>query len=445
MILSLRIENVQQVKSMDFQVDLADNKLTCIVGKNGVGKTTLIKSIQNLVSSDTFKKTSPDTIFGKHSYVSYDIDGEEFIFGYDSNIRSINCKKVVPEYLRSIVDVELPMPFGQRFKFFDNIIAADLEIRRSIVLEEYSTPIELINFLNEIYSSEKFKNLKEIQVKGISYYCIVLEDSKYIREDYLSSGEFFLINLYRKIKNHCSLIVIDEIDISLDAAAQANLSKKLRDFCKLYNVNIIFTTHSLPMMKTMESNELFYMSEDEGVNVLTLTSYSYVKSILFGFSGWDKYILTEDDVLQRFIEYLISRYCGGLFYKYKIIYIGGSSNVTDLMKRNSSELFFSVPKNVICILDGDQRKFRYAKKENVHCIPIESVEKEILADYRRSAVLPRLPEGENFKDDKDLFAKLISKRLISEADMFEYICDNNTPAMVEFSHMLQGFLSENIT
>jgi ABC-type multidrug transport system ATPase subunit len=445
MILSLRIENVQQVKSMNFQVDLADNKLTCIVGKNGVGKTTLIKSIQNLVSSDTFKKTSPDTIFGKYSYVSYDIDGEEFVFDYDSNIRSINCKKVVPEFLRKIVDVELPMPFGQRFKFFDSIIAADLEIRRSIVLEEYSTPTELIDFLNEIYSSEKFKNLKEIQVKGISYYCIVLDDSKYIREDYLSSGEFFLINLYTKIKNHCSLIVIDEIDISLDAAAQANLSKKLRAFCNLYGVNIIFTTHSLPMMKTMESDELFYMSEDEGVNILTLTSYSYVKSILFGFSGWDKYILTEDKVLKRFIEYVISKFCSRLFYKYKIIYIGGSGNVTNLMQRNSTEMFFSSPKNVICILDGDQRMYRHAKKENVYCIPIESVEKEILADYGSSVGLPRLPEGENFKDDKDLFSKLISNRLISEAEMFGYICDNNHPDIVIFSNVLQGFLSENIT
>ena len=39
------------------------------------------------------------------------------------------------------------------------------------------------------------------------------------REDYLSSGEYFLIRLYRTIMSSARLIVIDEIDISLDAVA----------------------------------------------------------------------------------------------------------------------------------------------------------------------------------------------------------------------------------
>ncbi|WP_244161697.1 ATP-binding cassette domain-containing protein [Photorhabdus luminescens] len=31
---------------MSFSLDLTKNKITCIVGKNGIGKTTFIKSIK---------------------------------------------------------------------------------------------------------------------------------------------------------------------------------------------------------------------------------------------------------------------------------------------------------------------------------------------------------------------------------------------------------------
>jgi ABC-type Mn2+/Zn2+ transport system ATPase subunit len=82
----------------------------------------------------------------------------------------------------------------------------------------------------------------EVTAKGKRYYAIVKDDGTYIREDYLSSGEYFLINLYRTIKGSSQLIVIDEIDISLDAAAQANLAKWLRGFTK-YERKILY--HSL--------------------------------------------------------------------------------------------------------------------------------------------------------------------------------------------------------
>ncbi|WP_232254013.1 AAA family ATPase [Pseudomonas glycinae] len=54
--LSVELKNIQHVKSLTFCVDLSENKLTCIVGKNGIGKTTLIKAILNFRSADTFPR-----------------------------------------------------------------------------------------------------------------------------------------------------------------------------------------------------------------------------------------------------------------------------------------------------------------------------------------------------------------------------------------------------
>jgi len=325
MSLTVKITKVQHIQEMSFTINLAEHKLNCIVGKNGVGKTTLIKAIRNLSFADTFSKTSSSNIFNEHSAIVYNIAGKEFAFYYDRDIRSLNCKEVIPEIIKSMIIVELPIPYGERFNYFQTVSDADLEIRRAVVLENFNKPNELIEFLKDIYRSSKFDDLVEIQIKGNMYYCILLDDSRYVREDYLSSGEYFLVSLYRKIKGGCKLIVIDEIDISLDAAAQAHLVRKLRELCDQYSVTIMFTTHSLAMMRTLDVNELFYMREyDRGVEIIS-ASYNYIKSLLFGFSGWDKSSLLKILYYRSFLDYIIKKYCFDVYYEYKIIYIGGGA------------------------------------------------------------------------------------------------------------------------
>lgn len=375
------LTEIQHIKKAKFSFDVEGSGLLCIAGKNGTGKTTLVKAIRNITNADTFKRTSSESIFTSSSSIIYDIDGTKITFEYDPALKSLNCREQIPASLRTGIAVELPIPHGERFNFFQKISNADLDIRKSIVLGEYISPQGLMEFLQAIYQTSKYKNLVEISIRGARYYCELLDGGRYLREDYFSSGEYFLISLYKRIEQGCKLIVIDEIDISLDAAAQVRLVERLRDFGKRHGVVFVFTTHSLAMMRTLDPSELLYMDHDEeGVATITNVSYNYVKSILYGFRGWDKYILTEDDVLHDFIEYLIWRYCGDFFYTYKIIFIGGGTNTTDLLKRNSSENFFGDEESVIAILDGDQRHLRHSKGKNTCCIPVDSVEKALLLD-----------------------------------------------------------------
>jgi ABC-type dipeptide/oligopeptide/nickel transport system ATPase subunit len=399
--LRIRLEKIQHLAQVEFELDIESDGLICITGKNGAGKTTLIKAIRNITNADTFKRTSSDEIFNPGSLIEYEFDGQKIFFEYDSALATLNSKMSIPTIFRSKIAVELPIPYGERFNFFQKISSADADIRRSIVLGQHSKPCELIEFLQDIYSHSKFDRLVEISIKKFKYYCVLLPNGRYLREDYFSSGEYFLISLYRRIVKGHGLIVIDEIDISLDAAAQVRLVKKLREFGKKYKVGFVFTTHSLAMMRTLHDEELFYMDyeQDTGVATITNVSYNYVKSILFGFTGWDKYILTEDDVLKDFIDYVIRTYCGSLFYQYKIIFIGGGNNTTDLMKRNSSEGFLSESVNVICVLDGDQKKFRHGTLPSVYCIPMESIEKALLADCLLGGLRDKFDVSKILNDD----------------------------------------------
>jgi len=441
---SVSIKSIQHIKSFRFEVDLSSNRLICLVGRNGCGKTTLIRALRNLSSADTFLKTANPQIFDTDSRVDYQLDDYEVAFEYDPNIRSLNCKKEIPSSVRDMVSAELPIPHGARFNYFRSASDADKEIRQALIIANYTRPSELIEFLSSIYSTDKYENLVEVFVKGKAFYSIVLTDDRYIREDYLSSGEYFLINLYRTIKGGTRLIAVDEIDLSLDAAAQAQLAKWLRTFCKKYACSILFTTHSLAIMRTLDQSELAYIEQKDGETVYYPASYSYVKARLFGFQGWDKYILTEDPVLNDFIEYIIQHHCQEAFYTYKVIHIGGSSQVTDLLKRNESERFLASPDDVIAVLDGDQREVAHAQHEAVHFIPIESVEKAIYSHYADDDFPFKLPQPRSFTGAKDAFNAIRQQRIATTAELHEYLCRKHADAVREFAMVIAGFLGSAV-
>ena len=436
------IHNVQPIKRFSLELDLSKNMITCLVGRNGVGKTTLVRAMKNLSQSDTFVRTAPTGIFSPDSAVVYSFEGEQVTFNYDRHIGSLNCKEPVSPRLKALCAVELPIPHGDRFNFFQSISRVDRHIRRQIILEEYNYPKELVEFLSDIYSTDKFQSLVETRIGERSYFSILLDNGGYVREDYLSSGEYFLVSLYRTIRGSSRLIVVDEIDISLDAAAQVQLLKKLREFCAKYSCNVLFTTHSLAMMRTLHDRELVYM-EQRGVNTTPVpVSYSYVKSRLFGFSGWDRYILTEDRVLRDFINTLIRRGCPRVFFTYKIIYIGGGWHVVDLLVRNRTDQFLSERKNVIAVLDGDQKKMDWAQKENVYFLPFESVEKALHKYYMESDFPHRLATRKGPIHAKDLFESLQRDCGISAEMINEYIYDKNDEDLEVLRGVLSRFLSD---
>jgi ABC-type multidrug transport system ATPase subunit len=438
--LCIELNNIQHVNSLRLELDLDRNGLTCIVGKNGIGKTTLIKSIRNLKNADTFSKMAQSGTIKANSRISYTYGDEAYNFEYDSQLDDLNSKTVIPAELKRKLEVELPMPWGQRFNSFQSISSADSDIRTAVMLEEYSSPQELIELLSDVYCDDKFSGIKEIKVGRSSYYVIPLGDDRYVREDHLSSGEFFLISLYRKIKGAAKLIVIDEIDISLDAAAQSRLIGWLRRFCEDEQVNIVFTTHSMAIMRTMREDELNYMYVDQGAVVTKPASYNFIKSVLFGFLGWDRYILTEDPMLEGFFRFLINTHNIPSFYSFQIIPVGGGDNVIQLLRKNAREGFFGAEEHVIAILDGDYAGSRNERQQYAHCIPFASIEKKIFEDY----------QGGKYKLVKQLevepagnkqFRKAIKKfNNVSDQDLYVYLNENYADEISVVCRVLEGFL-----
>lgn len=439
--LSVDISNVQHISALSFKLNLSAYSLTCIVGKNGSGKTTLIRALQNVISADTFKKTASPYIFGDNSSIKYSFDDVSHNYTFNENLRQLDCKTIVDSKIKKSLFVEQPIPHGVRFNHTQKLGNIDEELRQKISIREYSTPDELISFLEKIYKDKRFSELKEVTIKGEKFYFIRKEDDTYIREDYFSSGEYFVIHLYKLIQKKCSLIAIDELDISLDSSAQVHLIEELRPFCKAYNVNIVFTTHSLALMRTLKDNELHYMLNSDGDVSLQPVSYNYIRSLLFGFKGWDKYILVEDDVLKKFISFLLPKEKN--HFTHKIIHIGGGTQVVSLLQRNASEEFFASSKNVIAILDGDQRDKKYCKnRTDTYAIPQDSVEKEFREIYESGSLdFTVNVTGAPKNHTKNLYNQVLREGHLTEPDIFGLVYANHVDDTNDLIDKVTNFLN----
>jgi hypothetical protein len=400
------------------------------------------KALQNLITSSTFAKTSNKYIFNETSSIKYIIDNEEYLFEYDKRIESIDFKGIIPEEIRNNIFSELPIPFGNRFNQFQSLGNLDKKIREKIVLSDFTDPGELIDILNYIYDTNRFNNLKEITISNENYYVILKDNFYYIREDYLSSAEYFIINIFKLIKKKCKLIAIDEIDISLDSMAQVRLITILRRYTTESNINILFSTHSLALIKTLEKNELLYMNNIGGNCTFEYKSYNFIKSILYGFKGYDKYILTEDEILKNYLNYILSDEY--IFSKYIIIYIGGGNNTVDLMNGNCENHFFAEQENVITILDGDQEGEPYCRENNlIKFIPFQSIEKDLKLYYDEGEfIIPELKKVHvEHNNPKVFYRRVIKNRIKSANDIYQFLNQKKLEEVNQLKEEIINFLN----
>lgn len=456
MIIRIEIKNIQHIEKQKVTIDLSKNKITCIAGKNGIGKTTLLRSIRNLSVNSTFQETAAPYIFNKNSSITYSISTleDDIVFTYNRFIKGIDSKQEIPSELKSAITVEMAIPHGERFSHFRRLADIDSELRAKIALGAYTRPNELIRFLEKVYTENRFEDLKEVTLKNTTFYFILKdeEDRFYVREDYFSSGEYFVINLYKQIKKDKKLIVIDEIDISLDASAQVNLVKVLRELCINYNTNIVFTTHSLALMETLEAHELYFMEPQPEDNLITINprSFNFIKTVMYGFQGKDRYILTEDKCLEEYISYTINNSGKDVFFLYQVIYIAGGSQVMDLIVRNSKENFLTQDENILAVLDGDQEKESYLKAlTNYALLPFPSIEKEVYFHYESGHPdIPRVGpvKGKNFsKKSKSLFKNLtrryLGEQLMSKEAIYRFLEKEKPEAVEQFRSVIIEFLN----
>ncbi|WP_422527066.1 AAA family ATPase [Serratia fonticola] len=405
--INVKIKNLQHISEVSVNFDFSNDPLICMTSKNGIGKTSIIKSLALLNDTAIISKTSSGFSISEETKIEVMLDTEVFTFECRNN--ELDTRDILKD--EHLLNVELPIPYGRRFSEFPSLGTIDMELRELYLKGEYNPATDLISFLNKIYTQSKFEDLKEVIIKGKKYYFLPLGNQKYIREDYFSSGEFFVICIFKMITSRSKLIIIDEIDVSLDASAQVSLMHAVREICEINNKKILFTTHSLAIMRAIYNNgtPIIYLKNDDGQIVSSNVSYSFIQLEMFGFHGFDKYIFTEDITLEKYINSKLEGVTTS--NRVKVIYIGGCDQVVDILKRNSSYQFICSPENAIAILDGDASQ-KYGHRADVIISPFDDIEDEIYRKYREENERYHLPNvaPENAK------SKAYWKRLLERKD-----------------------------
>lgn len=445
----ISIRNIKNISKLDIDFEFPDSNIIVVTGKNGIGKTTIIKSFYLLDDPNIFAKSSGENALNVNSRVSFTIDGiQSFAFSYNKKLNALDSTDILPS--ENAIVSELPIPYGARFQQFSKIAGFDSELKINIASSDYDEATELIGFLSKVYSGNKFSDLKSTKIKKNTFYFILKDDDYYIREDHFSSGEFFLIQLYRLIISGAQLILIDELDVALDAVAQVSLFAAIKPVLLKNSSRLIVVSHSLAFMNTVDEGGLYYLEDNSGVVSLESRTFGYIKSDLFGFKGFDRYILTEDEVLEEFIEFIIKYFSVRCHYQHITIGVAGVNQLQGIVEKNDRDKIFTDSSNVLCIVDGDvftSLSGAYAGPTRIIRSPVQDIERYIHSN--RNTLLPAIalpPYQESNKPkraSKTYWKWLITNQGISAYDLYKLIVESEEESASQLLKEIREFLEKS--
>lgn len=169
------------------------------------------------------------------------------------------------------------------------------------------------------------------------------------------------------------LLLIDELDATLHPIAQIKLLKFLISSCKKYQIQVVFTTHSVTVLEnlckktdwnkqhTINDIEIAYITKDNGsLEILSNPSYAVIYNDLnipFICNNIKKInVYSEDEECRWFFKKLIER------YKIHVNIVNITLGCSELLRLNSADpIYFS---NIIFVLDGDVSDEDISKKNS---------------------------------------------------------------------------------
>ena len=314
---------------------------------------------------------------------------------------------------------------GKRFRIYNNLKEIEVNEKEDTIIEASKFIRENMNYImyGKNSEEERFKTLYsvsgkrrkkkinryEYEIKEYNWYVLKTEEGHYTHEYFFSTGEYFLLSLLKFIEElvvnknskKLSMVIIDEIELSLHTLAQKRLVEKLTNFSEKYNILVIFTTHSLQIIEAMNPNDIYLFQNKKGICSISSPCYpGYLTSRLETHKYYDRIILVEDDLAEMFIiETLREKKLNNVLYE--IIPIGEWEKVLETYLLNETQKFYGNAKTLV-VLDGDMKretKVHGGRKRNIKkmFLPLDNIERYVV---------------EMIKNEDDEFISFIEKLIM---------------------------------
>jgi ABC-type multidrug transport system ATPase subunit len=373
----IRIKNLRNFVNLSF--NMPDRGVWLLTAGNGAGKTSLLACMRRIGYANAFPIHFPSSLestrldnYSKAS-ITYCINGEEVEYAYRG-------ERWAPRPRRNS---RLFDQFG-----YSSVIYIGANADRITPRPEDFNPTKvakadnyIVNNANEIFETTKFSELKTISLtRGTGNQAFVLTTGKspfsYHSEKHFSLGELCILKLLREIKNcpNNSLLLIDELEMALHPRAQVKLLEYLKKESQNKSLTIIFSTHSVTLLKTISRGNIIYLQNNLGINVEAIVgcfpTFAIGNIALEEEHCPDSLIYVEDEIACS-ITKVLARMCvqekygnSSLHPSIKIIPIGGFESVITFMQRNQSILPTYVNQNALLDEDVKSESIETWKKSN---------------------------------------------------------------------------------
>lgn len=425
--MKLKSINIKNFRHIENQTIEFGDSLTVIAGLNGTGKSSVLglaghfftnpdKNKKSLFNKDF--STIQSEVFRlcpEHDYSNnYEYDGYIEEEDNEENI-CINVKtRYMPTEKRLKFDIN-----GRKNKYPHPVIYLGLKRLFPNANEtKFETLIcDLSNSDKKFYINE-IKNIMVINSDNNDVERVITQNKNYLgikTDKYAAAGNsagqdnvgqiltaiLSFKNLYKK----GGILLIDELEATLFPAAQINLITRLYNYAKAYNLQIIFTTHSLEIIEYLFNKKypdvkfnFLELSNNKVVNNKEVT-FDYIKHKIRVEARQNttkenvKQIICEDELASLWIKGLINR--TEISQKVFINY----NNMNDGCIKQLAESKMKCFDNFIFVLDGDCRnKQQYKNLKNVVFLPGEDPPEMVMFKYLR-----KLKDDDSFWQNEQLF------------------------------------------
>lgn len=428
--LSVEIQNVRGIGHLKIDMPLTPD-VYAITGVNGIGKSTLLTCItprlKRPVSFSTLTEFSSED-----SSIKYQIDST--VEMWSTNNGTWSCGGAMELPLRGFQEGSLTN--GTRFfnisssgfRYYkqlmnvnpDLVVPADDFVKENLgkILQNDK------NYYADLYRLDRSKAERRYKYKGVVYYLKIKD--KLISQFELSTGEFLLINLLHLFNNllvrtnnieKLNMILIDEIELALHPSAIKRLVDFAKEIAKQYNVAIYFSTHSLEIINSLHTDNLFYLHKVNAEEIACETPCypAYITRDIYAHNGYDVLILVEDDLAQFLVNRYIDNNRLDFNKRIQVLPVGGYDNTLELHQNFLQEEILQPVSHIVSIIDGDaegdvlkkktdEGKWGYIPTDAILFLPIESLEKYLKKELfdNKNYTLMRLLRDRLFKFETDV-------------------------------------------
>jgi energy-coupling factor transporter ATP-binding protein EcfA2 len=435
------LENIKNIKKLEFEMPSSIG-VKLLVGTNGTGKTTLLVAMAKIGLPNAFRDnfkillTSIPSIINPYlnAKVKYEVGENELIYTKKEG-------KWVPNPSKKV---------NETMKLFNystiQYIKADASRIQSLTSEIWHGKYNDIGYaekIGEILENDKFITMVGVKLHGGRISPLIkLGTNNFYSDTYFSTGELCVFNIVKVVENskRNSLILIDEVDMSLHPKVQLRLLKYLQESAKQKELTVIISTHSVLMIKQVERKDIYYLEDtkkDGFINVINPCYHTYaLKGITIADDLDLEYVfLVEDDKAKILLNEMIEKFIKLRKSRkpiLRILPIGGWNNVIKFYDENRGVVGGKRTK-VFAFLDEDARA----------SINQSDFYTELLEEHKQNIkFLPITPEKGLLKFIKEEY-DYISDSLGLTKD-FRQILNKDQDPKLSFKELIDSF-SENLS